>query len=149
MTIRSVLIVCMGNICRSPMAEGLMRHQLGECCPNISITSAGITALVGQPAAQFAQEVILEKKGIDISTHRARQLSQVLLLDTELILTMDQPQQKQIEFNCPTIYGRVHRLGKWTGFDIPDPYRRPKKIFEQTFTLIEESIHEWQSRLWT
>ena len=42
----------------------------------------------------------------------------------------------------------MHRLGKWGGYDIADPYRRPKQAFEQTLLLIEQSVIDWQARLW-
>lgn len=148
MSINSVLVVCIGNICRSPMAEALLRKRIETRYPDVSIKSAGIAALVGSPPAQFAQEIMIEKASIDIREHRARQLSKELLHNTELVLVMEQSHQKQIEITYPSIHGRVHRLGKWSGFDIVDPYRRSKRIFEQTLILIEESINEWQKRLW-
>lgn len=145
---QNVLIVCLGNICRSPMGEGLLKHKLAQSYPHVKVSSAGITALVGKPADALAQQIMLEKNGIDISQHRAQQLTQELLLQMDLILVMDQAQQKEIEFKFPSICGRVHRLGKWGGFDIIDPYKRPIQIFDQVFTLIDESVNEWQKRLW-
>lgn len=146
--IKNILVVCMGNICRSPMAEALLRHQLSEKVDGLNISSAGITAMVNHPAALLAQEIMLEKKGINISSHRARQIDFNLLSQADLILVMELAQQKQIEFKFPSICGRVQRLGMWGGFDIPDPYQRPKQIFEQTLALIEHCTNDWLQRLW-
>lgn len=144
---KNILVVCMGNICRSPMAEALLRHYLLHK-PQLKISSAGITAMVGKPAVDHAREVMLEKKSIDISAHRGRQINKEILHAADLIFVMEQDQLKQIEFQYPSICGRVHRLGKFKSFDIPDPYRRPKQVFEHTLQLIEDAILEWQRRLW-
>lgn len=146
--IQNVLMVCVGNICRSPMAEGLLQDKLIQKDLQITVSSAGISALAGRPAAPFAEELMLHSKGINISTHRARQISLQILREAELILVMESVHQKEIEYKFPSICGRVHRLGKWSGFDIPDPYRRPKQIFEQTLGLIEKCVNDWQERLW-
>lgn len=146
--IKNMLIVCMGNICRSPMAEGLFRHTLSVVHSEVCVSSAGISALINREADPLAQLIMQEKKNIDISQHRARQITIEMLLEMDLILVMEQQQQKQIEFNFPSVCGRVHRLGKWGEFDIPDPYKRPRQVFEQVFLLINESMSEWQKRLW-
>ena len=61
---------------------------------------------------------------------------------------MSTDQQKQVEFNYPGTCGRVHRLGKWGGYDVPDPFQRPKPVFEQALALIEQGVDEWYRKLW-
>lgn len=144
---RRILVVCIGNICRSPMCEALLAERMKKISPETSVSSAGVAALVGMPADSVAQELMRER-GLDISNHRARQLTQEIVFDIDLILTMDTRQQEQIEYMIPAARGRVHRLGKWGGFDIQDPYKRPKLVFEQALALIELGIDEWQSKIW-
>lgn len=144
---KKILVVCIGNICRSPVGEAFLAHRLKEIAPDVSVSSAGITAMVDKPADATAQEIMLQK-GIDISAHRARQLTKEILLDSDLILTMETRHQEQIEYMLPGIRGRVHRLGKWSGFDIQDPYKRPRIVFEQVLALIEQGVNEWQQKIW-
>ncbi|OHE75725.1 MAG: protein tyrosine phosphatase [Verrucomicrobia bacterium RIFCSPHIGHO2_12_FULL_41_10] len=145
--IKNILVICIGNICRSPMGEALFKNQLINSQPNLQVHSAGLQAMVGYPADPFSQE-LMQLKGLDISSHRAQQATPELLFNAELILTMCSNQQVQIEKNYPGTRGRVHRLGKWEGFDIPDPYKRPRIVFEQTLALIEQGINDWYRKLW-
>ena len=145
--LKKILIVCIGNICRSPMAEALLINRLKDINPDILVSSAGLAALVDQPASLLAQELMLQR-GLDISAHRARQASQQFFFAADLILTMSSRQQTQIESKIPAIRGKVHRLGKWDEYDIPDPYRRPRNAFEQTLVLIDQSINSWYQKLW-
>ena len=92
----NILIVCVGNICRSPLSEFLFRQRLGKIGVNISVSSAGLGALVGQSADEKAIELMTEH-GHDISMHIARQLSEELVKQNELILVMEYWQQKEIE----------------------------------------------------
>src|SRR3954470_16771692 len=68
--IGKVLFVCVGNVCRSPMAAAVLEHR----ARNLVVKSAGLAALVGEPAVPHALELMREK-GIDLSRHRARQLT--------------------------------------------------------------------------
>ena len=91
----------------------------------------------------------MEENGMGISKHRARQLSSEILLASDIIFTMTSGQKEQIECSLPSIRGRVHRLGHWGEYDIPDPYRRPREAFEQAFLLIEQGVKDWCGKLWT
>jgi protein-tyrosine phosphatase len=141
---KSILVVCVGNICRSPMAEALLQRRLHE--RNISVSSAGLGALVGHQADEIAQNLMREQ-GIDISGHRARQLDSDLLRAAELILVMEGWQQREIEKNFPPTRGKVFRIGHWGNFDIADPYRKPREAFETALTAVERGIDEWMKRL--
>lgn len=141
----NLLFVCVGNVCRSPMAEGYFREKLKHK-PRVKIASAGIAALVGQSAVAEAQQLMAER-GIDISTHRAQQLSEDLISQADLILVMEDFQKQKIEFIFPHSRGRVHLLGKWGGYEIYDPYKESLEVFAGCLQLIEKSWQEWQVRL--
>ncbi len=142
-----ILILCIGNICRSPIAEAMLQERLLSNSSPISVSSAGLHAMVGSPADPISQELMRER-GIDISQHRARQFTREIAFGADLIFTMDLEQQHQVESQLPSMRGRVHRIGKISGFDVPDPYKRPRVIFEQSLALIEQGINEWHNILW-
>jgi len=145
--ISNVLVICVGNICRSPMGEALFSDKLSKKSIFTQVHSAGIGALVDYPADALAQELML-KRGLDISNHRARQVTNQILFDADIIFTMSTGQQEQIEGSLPSIRGRVHRLGQWGGYDIPDPFQRPREAFEQALLLIEQGVEDWCGKLW-
>jgi protein-tyrosine phosphatase len=145
--IKNILCVCTGNICRSPMLEGYLKHHLGVKNSSVQVSSAGISALVDRPAVIEAQQ-IMSNHGIDISSHRARQITQDIALKAELILAMEDEHKHFVEKNFPNVRGRVFLLGKWhNNLEVFDPYRQPLKSFEYTFDLIEKTCQEWIKRL--
>jgi protein-tyrosine phosphatase len=136
------LVVCIGNICRSPMAEGLIRQAV----PGVQISSAGMSALVGRGADPIAVQ-IMAGVGVDISAHRARMLTDAIARDADLILVMDDQQKQQLAAQYPYARGKVFRLGESTRQDIPDPYRQGPQVFRTVFSLIETGVNEWVKRI--
>jgi len=140
--IRNVLFVCVGNICRSPMAEGLFRQAL----PGREVCSAGIHAMTGSPADPTAVRLMREH-GVDIGGHRAQQLARWMIGEMDLILTMDAEQKNFIERKFPEARGRIWRLGEYGNYDIPDPYRQGEAAFRHAYQLISQGMDELIERL--
>ncbi len=128
------------------MGEYLLRNIVQNSGVDISVSSAGIGALVGHSADELAVEVMSEN-GVDVSAHRARQLDESLVKNNELILVMEKWQQKEIEHLYSFSVGRVHLLGKWDGSEIGDPYKMPKAQFVEAYEKIERSCLKWGEKL--
>lgn len=137
-----ILVVCIGNICRSPMAEQLLKIEL----PQKAISSAGLGALVNAPADDHAQALMTEL-GHDISQHRGRQINAELISQADLILVMTQKQEILLTQQYPQARGRVYRLGHWDKQDIADPYQKPREAFELALQHIQTGIASWLPKL--
>jgi protein-tyrosine phosphatase len=140
--INKVLFVCIGNICRSPMAEGLFKHAL----PEKAVFSAGLGAMLGDPADPLAVKLMAER-GIDIREHRARDLAGWMISETDLIVTMDQDQKRYIEQRYPASRGKVVRIGEHANYDVPDPYRHGMPAFRHALNLISHGIDRLAEQL--
>ena len=142
MAFEKIVVVCVGNICRSPMAKALLQAQY----PNKLIDSAGVSAVVGQPADPAAIE-IMAAQNIDITDHIAKQLTAEHALSADLILTMTTSQSKWIESRWPHCRGKTFRLGHWQDQDIADPYRHEFSAFETAYQDIVASLTLWQDKI--
>ena len=138
----NILLLCTGNICRSPMAEGLLRQSL----PVHELFSAGICAQEGAPADPLAVELMWQL-GVDISAHRARQLSSWMMREADLVLTMERAQQHFVQRRFPSVAAKVERLGGAAGPDIPDPYGQGLPAFQQALRLIRDAVRGRLPRL--
>lgn len=119
----SILVVCTGNICRSPIGERLLRQQL----PGKRITSAGVFGLEG---------------------HRARKLTQQLMRESDLILVMEPAHLRFISAMAPELRGKSLLFGQWLEpQEIPDPYRKSREAFDYVFGLLGKASQEWAHRL--
>lgn len=139
-------MVCVGNICRSPMAEALLRARFGRRGRG-RVESAGLAALVGHAADPFAVALMAER-GLDLAGHRARQLTGGLVASADLVIAMEEGHVRELEALVPAARGRVHRIGRFGGFDVPDPYGEPRAAFEQALALIERGLDEFEQAFW-
>ncbi|CAG9177240.1 Low molecular weight protein-tyrosine-phosphatase Ptp [Cupriavidus laharis] len=140
--IRSILVVCTGNVCRSPMAASL----LGRALPGCYVASAGLAPPVGAPADPRAVD-LLAREGYDIAGHRAREVNAALVTAADLILVMDTEQRNALELVCPEARGKTYRVCEFTHVDVPDPYGCSLNMFYIVLELIKQGIASWSTQL--
>lgn len=143
---QNILVVCIGNICRSPVGEALLRQQL----PGKIITSAGLGALVGRGVDPNARQ-LAEAEGLDVSAHQARQLTAEMLQGVDLVLVMSEGQRRAVGELAPAVLGKTMLFGKWLdngqGKEIPDPYKKSREAFEHVHGLLTDAASAWAKRL--
>ena len=140
--IENVLVVCEGNICRSPLACAMLAHAL----PGIGFSSAGTHALVGEGADPTIAQLALER-GVPLEGHVASPLTDERVRSADLIITMTKSQREQIEKAWPFARGKVFRLIEGEGIDIVDPYRRHRTTFDLAVAQIEHGVAHWRDVL--
>ncbi|OQP32607.1 MULTISPECIES: arsenate reductase/protein-tyrosine-phosphatase family protein [Pantoea] len=137
--ITSVLVVCVGNICRSPTGERLLKRAL----PEKRIASAGLSALKGYPADRTASEVAAQH-GLSLEGHQAQQLTASMCRDFDLILVMEKRHIEQVNRIDPAARGKTMLLGHWLNqHEIADPYRKSREAFEEVYGLLESATQKW------
>jgi protein-tyrosine phosphatase len=140
----SVLVVCTGNICRSPMAAALLQHYLPEDLQTgIEVGSAGTHALQGYPAEANAIEAI-DRIGIDITGHRARQITKKIARQSDLILTMETMHSQHVNALLKRRQNAPLRISEFNHgvpvHDIADPHGGPVEAFEQCLQTLRPCI---------
>ncbi|NVC64589.1 low molecular weight phosphotyrosine protein phosphatase [Vibrio sp. 05-20-BW147] len=142
-----ILVVCVGNICRSPTGERVLQKLL----PNKTVASAGIAAeksrLIGKPADAMAIEVAREN-GVDVENHQSQQLTPALCSQYDLILVMEKGHMEALTQISPEARGKTMLFGQWIGQqEIPDPYRQSKEAFVHAYQLIDKAAQAWAKKL--
>ena len=138
-----ILVVCVGNICRSPTAERLLRQYH----PQITVESAGLGALVGKGADASAVNVAASH-ALSLEGHCARQVTGRLCRDYDLILAMEKRHIASLHEMATEMRGKVMLFGHWDNErDIPDPYRKSREAFEAVYALLERSARQWAQAL--
>lgn len=130
---RTVLFVCTGNTCRSPMAEGMARHLIANDLlggdRNWQIQSAGAWASLGSPATPEAIEA-MRRFEVDISTHRSQPLTRELIDWAAVVIGMSQSHLDQVIELAPDAANKVKRLDPQR--DIADPIGQAQEVYDQT-----------------
>ncbi|MBN8713364.1 MAG: low molecular weight phosphotyrosine protein phosphatase [Xanthomonadales bacterium] len=138
---KRIMTVCIGNICRSPTAEYLLRQRLAS--RDIELCSAGLGAVVDHPMDATALQVLAEH-GVDGAAHRARQLTVAMLREADLVLGMEKRHVDAMIGMAPEASGKIFMLDKWLqGRDIPDPYRQQRAAFDHVHRMITQGIDSW------
>lgn len=119
-----VLFVCTGNVCRSPMAEYLLRAAVGN---SVSAASAGMHALVGEPMDPPSAAVLAEHD-IDASAHRARQFEVPMAARSDLVLTAERAHRDHILTEAPTLYRRVFTMKEYVRLAQPIDGASPAEV---------------------
>jgi protein-tyrosine phosphatase len=142
----AILFVCMGNICRSPTAEGVFRGKAQEAglLDQLLIDSAGTHAYhVGEPPDLRSQE-FARKRGYDLSPQRARQVNASDFEKFDLIIAMDKDNLRNLQNQCPTQY--QHKLKLMMSYAthspsdiVPDPYYGGARGFDTVLDYIEDA----------
>ena len=142
----AILFVCMGNICRSPTADGVFRQKVADHGLNdlVRVDSAGTHNYhPGSPPDTRAQAAAA-KRGYDLSSLRARQITAADYASFDLILVMDQDNLAVLQDDCPSEH--QHKLRLLTEFCqvhkasvVPDPYYGGADGFEQVLDLVEDA----------
>ncbi|WP_241640565.1 protein tyrosine phosphatase [Rosenbergiella epipactidis] len=141
----SILVVCTGNICRSPTGERLLRQLL----PNKKIDSAGTGALKGH-AADATACLVAEKHNLSLADHQGQQFTRQLAQQYDLILVMEKHHQEEVSTIAPEARGKTMLFAHWiNNKQIPDPYRKSEEAFEHVYQLIEQAAQAWATKLGT
>ncbi|AKK84048.1 MULTISPECIES: arsenate reductase/protein-tyrosine-phosphatase family protein [Klebsiella/Raoultella group] len=139
----SILVVCTGNICRSPIGERLLRRAF----PNKKIDSAGVGALINHAADASAIRVA-EKHGLSLEGHKGRQFTSALGRQYDLLLVMELCHLEQVSRIAPEVRGKTMLLGHWLNSkEIPDPYRKSDEAFDSVYQLIDQASRSWAAKL--
>jgi RpiB/LacA/LacB family sugar-phosphate isomerase len=139
---RTILCVCTGNICRSPMAEGLLRHRLGPHTPWV-VKSAGVAAPQGMPASEEAVQALAEWK-LDLGGHRSKPLSPRLVDEAALIVVMTATHAQAVVSRFPEARGKVRMLTSFGASrqpeGIPDPIGLSLDVYRHTRDRIDSAV---------
>ncbi|WP_350238157.1 protein tyrosine phosphatase [Pectobacterium colocasium] len=139
----SILVVCVGNICRSPTGERLLKQVL----PAKRIASAGLGALVGKPADSTATDVA-NQHNLSLEGHEAQQLTSSLCRQYDLILVMEKGHIDGVSRIAPEVRGKTMLFGHWLNQqEIADPYRKSREAFEFVYSQLEQSAQKWAQAL--
>ena len=146
----TVLIVCTGTICRSPMAEVLLQARLArdDARQDWQVDSAGVWTVDGRPASAHAVEV-MARRGIDLSDHRSRNVTREMMSQADLVLAMTRSHTEALGVAFPTYARKVYLLSEMTGQmrDVGDPYGGTRQEYAHTAKELEQLITDGYERI--
>src|SRR5271170_3364503 len=142
MALKNILFVCTGNVCRSPLAEGLFRHMVANR-PDIRVRSAGVSAFPGQPPSPHAVEVLADLR-IDISKLRSLPLSDELVRGASCIIAMTRSHMESIHYLFPEAAEKTFLLREFEDYapslDVSDPIGLGREAYEVTRDIIRRAL---------
>ena len=150
----TVLLVCTGNTCRSPMAEAILRRLMserfasyfaeGQPPPAVAV-SAGLSAFPGGPASPEAISV-MKQKGLSLVHHQSRAVSDRLIMQADLVLTMTKSHRNAIVQRWPELSSKTHLLSNNHG-DVSDPFGGSESVYAACAVQIEQYLRGWVDQI--
>lgn len=140
-----LIMVCQGNICRSPVAAELLRRQLAGRVPNLAVVAAGILPREGAASPQAARTAA-EQLGVDLRSHRSQFFSEQMAAEAGLVVVFDQRNRVDILARYPGLLRRTVMLGSFLGtphstLEIGDPDGGNLATFERTYAVIARAVN--------
>jgi protein-tyrosine-phosphatase len=145
----AILVVCTANICRSPVVEVLLKDRLAQAgLDDWKVSSAGTWAYEGQKAAEYS-ELLMSELGHDISNHRSRPIDQQLMVESDLILTMESGHAEALRAEFVKDAYKVHMLTEMAGLNhsVKDPYGGKREDYERMVSEVTQLIDDGMARI--
>lgn len=147
----NILMVCLGNICRSPLAEGLLKHKLNFT--RFKVDSAGTSGGHKGQAPDKRSIAVAKKHDIDISSQKSRQLTSTDFQNFDIIYVMDGSnyenalQLAQTEEEKSKVIKIMDEMFPGEGIDVPDPYYGGKAGFDNVYRMLDQVTDRIAKRL--
>jgi protein-tyrosine phosphatase len=145
-----ILIICTGNICRSPAAQTLLAHQLTQVgLGDWVVESAGTWALDGRPATPYMVDLMAER-GLDLTTHRARSVNRRWIEQADLVLVMTHSHAEALRLEFPDQADKIHLLSAMESgqhYDITDPYGGALADYRACVTQLASLVEQGWERI--
>jgi protein-tyrosine phosphatase len=149
-----ILMVCLGNICRSPLAEGILQHKANAAALNWQVDSAGTAGYhVGNPPHHLSQKVA-KHNGIDISHQQCKQFVQEDMLNYDRIYVMDSSNYNDVKkisghlWNEQKVGLLLNELFKGENRNVPDPWYGEEDGYHKVFDMIDRACEKIVNREW-
>lgn len=137
--VASILVLCKGNICRSPFADRFLHEEARRRGLALRVFSAGLEGIDGRDAYPLAQTVAA-RMGVDLAAHRARAVSAAMIAEADLVLVMEPEQRSQVQRRFPLAVGKTFLMGHLVAdrpvSTIADPYGKDTDAFNECFTTL-------------
>jgi protein-tyrosine phosphatase len=136
-----LLVVCTGNVCRSPVVASLIAARL----PGVSVSSAGIAAKEDVPVDPVAAAALEARTGMDIGRHRPRRLVSALCDEADVVLVMERAHRQLLLARFCSSWGKTLMFD--SGEDVFDPRGQPRHVYDAWLGHILEKVEVWVDRI--